>query len=328
MRKKVLIIGPSYLPIPSTEGGAIEGLIDEYLKYNSEKRKYDVTVYSTFSNSINIDNNLKYNNTTFRYINKNNILYYIFRIICLILKFFRKNKQNPYPYALNVIHDIRKRKENNTYDIIIIENQIESIITYRKFLKGKLISHLHNDYLNSDTIQAKKILDSCDEVWGVSNFICKQICTIDSETVKKVNTLYNGIDLRKFDTKDISSKEKNQMYKRIGVSSNNFIVLYVGRIMPEKGVLELAKAFNLAKEKNDNMKLIIVGAKKGRSNDLDEYYKKIEDEQQKSNNSIVFYGKADSKELRVLYSIANVQVVPSFTFNSFKFRWNSRNNWK
>ena len=68
--KEILIIGPKYMPIPAVNGGAIEGLIDEYLQYNSNSKKYNITVYSSLSKDVNENYNKKYSNTTFRYIKR------------------------------------------------------------------------------------------------------------------------------------------------------------------------------------------------------------------------------------------------------------------
>lgn len=311
--KEILIIGPKFMPIPAVNGGAIEGLIDEYLQYNSKSKKYNITVYSPYSKDVNEDYNKKYNNTTFRYIKKSGKLHFIHRVICSVNRRLRKDKQNPTDYTLDVITDLKNRKELDKYDLVIVENQIESIPMYRKYIKSKLIEHLHNDYLNPNSKEATKLVKMCDEFWGVSNFICNQINKVDNNVVTK--TLYNGIDANKFSSK-ITDKQKNDMFKKIGFNKNDFIVIYVGRLMPEKGVLELLKAFNKV-EKKDNLKLLVVGGKKSNSSEIDNYYNQLVEEMNKNKESIHMYGKANIDELQILYSIANVQVVPSMWEEAF-----------
>lgn len=313
---KVLIIGAPFLPIPSIEGGAIESLVDDYLKYNSKTNKFKITVYSPFSEKITDKITKNYNNTCFRYIRKNTFLFKYNRIKQGILRRIMKNKQVYTAYCTCVINDLKNKNELDKYDIVIIENQVESLIKYSKKIKGKIINHLHNDYLNIKTKDAKRIVNACDEFWGVSKFICNQIKEIDSTA--KTHVLYNGVDLKKFDISNITNKDKEKVLKKIGFKEkSNYIILYSGRIMPEKGVLELIKAFNAIKGKNENLKLVIVGSKKGNSKEINKYFDEIKKEQLKNQDSICIYGKACVEELRTLYSIADLQVVPSMWEEAF-----------
>lgn len=312
---KVLIIGAPFLPLPAVEGGAIENLVDDYLKFNSKNKKFHITVYSPYSKKITAKILNKYNNTCFRYIKKKTLSYKYNRIKQAILRRFLKNKQVHTAYCNLVLKDLKSKNELDKYDIIIIENQVESLTRYSKKIQGKIINHLHNDYLNIQTKDAKRIVKACDEFWGVSKFIVDQVKNIDCNA--KAFVLYNGVDLNKFDTSNISNDEKEKIYKKIGFKKDDYIILYSGRIMPEKGVLELIKAFNTAKKNNSNLKLVIVGSKKSNSKEINNYFDEIKKEQFKNQDSICIYGKACIEELRTLYSIANLQVVPSIWEEAF-----------
>ena len=309
----ILIICPQFKPVPAVMGGAIETLVDEYLKYNSRRKKYQITVYSVPSNNCEEENN-KYTNTVFRYINKNTKRYKFYKIIIALLRRFFYKKQIPTAYSLCVVRNLKKNKELGKYDLVIIENQVESLMFYRKFLKSKLVEHLHNDYINVHTKCAKKITNSCDEFWCVSNFISNQIKYVNVNSKTKI--LYNGVDSEKFNSK-ISENSKRDMYNKLGFDEEDYIILYVGRIMPEKGVLQLMKAYNNIKEKNDKLKLLIVGSKLNNSLEIQNYYKLLLNEKYKNNDSIILYGEARFEELKALYSISNLQVVPSMVEEAF-----------
>lgn len=309
---KVLIIGAPFYPLPAVEGGAIETLVEEYLKHNSKTQKNKITVISPFSDKVDEEINKEYSNTKFIYIKSNNIPFIFYKILYAFLRRIIRRKQFPTAYAMSVIKYLKKNDELAKYDLVIIENQIESLIKYGNKINSKIVCHLHNDYLNVNTIQAQKIVNSCDEFWGVSNFICSQINKIDSNVATK--TLYNGVDIEKY---KIMTSIDDDFYKKITFDKNDFIILYVGRIMPEKGVLELIKAFNLAKDETDNMKLIVVGSKKNDTKVVNKYYEKLMEEQEKNKESIYFFGKANVEELRKLYTIAKLQVVPSMWEEAF-----------
>ena len=96
-KKHVLIIGNWCLPLPAIEGGAVETLVDEFLKYNIKNKNIMITVYSPKSNKISNELNKKYTNCEFRYVDTSSIKYKMQKILafCLIIWYnkicYRKN---------------------------------------------------------------------------------------------------------------------------------------------------------------------------------------------------------------------------------------------
>ena len=87
--------------------------------------------------------------------------------------------------------------------------------------------------------------------------------------------------------------------------------------MPEKGVLELIKSYNIVKNTINNSKLLIVGEKRNNSKEIKKYLNQLQDETKKNSKSIYFYGKASIEELKILYSISNLQIVPTMCEEAF-----------
>ena len=300
----VLIIGTRFLPIPAVEGGAIEKLVDNYLNRKSENI---ITVYSPNSKKISKDILKKYKNVEFNFIDENNIKYKVIKYLLAIVRRMFKNKNIITPYLYLVIKNIKKHNSINKYDLIILENEVISLIHLRKFFKNsKIALHLHNDYLNKNTKYCNEIIDSCDYFFCVSKYIEKQIKGIDP----KANTLllYNGVDFSIFNKK-VDLNEKKEFLEKNKIKKDDFIILYTGRIMEEKGVEELIKAFNNLKKKEKNMKLLLVGGPKNpRKEKNDEYYAKIKS---MCNESIIMLGRMQQEKLKTIYSIADIQVTPS-----------------
>lgn len=79
--------------------------------------------------------------------------------------------------------------------------------------------------------------------------------------------------------------------------------LFLGRIVPEKGIHYLIDAFN---EIQTDKKLVIAGA----GSDTDTYFRTLQ-EKAKNNKDIIFTGFVQGKELEELYSNAYVYCLPS-----------------
>jgi len=92
----------------------------------------------------------------------------------------------------------------------------------------------------------KNALKDADEVIAASSFtgrLTKEIF----ELKKEIITLYNGVDINKFKPAISSSKSEENS------------ILYFGTVIRKKGVLELAKAYNIFKENNPDAILKIIG---------------------------------------------------------------------
>ena len=92
------------------------------------------------------------------------------------------------------------------------------------------------------------------------------------------------------------------IYKKYGIKKDDYI-LFLGRIVPEKGVHYLIGAFNNLKT---DKKLVIAGG----ASDTDLYYSKLK-EQSKKNKNIIFTDFVCGKELEELYSNAYIYCLPS-----------------
>ena len=77
---------------------------------------------------------------------------------------------------------------------------------------------------------------------------------------KKINVVPTGIDLHKFDRNLYKKEEILAIKKEIGVKENEKVLLYLGRISPEKGILGLIHAIPKYMERHDDVKFVIVGS--------------------------------------------------------------------
>lgn len=94
----------------------------------------------------------------------------------------------------------------------------------------------------------------------------------------------------------------NIITKKYGLKANDYF-LFLGRIVPEKGIHYLIDAYNQIKT---NKKLVIAGS----SSDTESYYNELK-EKTKNNKNIIFTGFIYGKELEEFYSNCYVYILPS-----------------
>lgn len=299
---KILFITSGKSPVPPVKGGAVENLIELLIKDNEEKKNYEIHVISIYDDEAKIEAR-KYKSCKFIFIDMNKKVIKFKKVIRYILN------RIPRIYIGNeYITQIKKvLKKDNKYDVVIVENAPEFGIVLRKLVDKKLILHLHNDFLNSDTKLANEILAVYDNVFTLSNFVNERVRRIQNSN--KIQTLYNGVDTAILN-KQLSFNDKLKIRQRYGINQNDVVVLYSGRLVPEKGVKELIQAFVKIKEK-DNLKLIIAGSAKYGRNVEDSYYKELKKLSENDKEKIIFTGYIKYDDIPDLYSISDIGVVPS-----------------
>ena len=64
----------------------------------------------------------------------------------------------------------------------------------------------------------------------------------------------NGIDLEYFNSENNSELELGKLRTSLGINSNDFVFIFVGRIVADKGINELIAAFSKLSEHKENVK--------------------------------------------------------------------------
>jgi glycosyltransferase involved in cell wall biosynthesis len=130
---------------------------------------------------------------------------------------------------------------------------------------------------------------------------------ITSKPLKIIaNGNVNGIDTDYFDPEVVSVKEKEQLKKELGISVTDFVFIFVGRLVSDKGINELITAFSKLSQENKNCKLVLVGP-------MEEMLDPLEQEtvnETENNNNIITVGFQE--EVRKYYAISDALVFPSY----------------
>jgi len=141
---------------------------------------------------------------------------------------------------------------------------------------------------------------------GMRDFILENNF-INKDKIKILaNGSTNGIDTSYFSNSNIAEPTKEELIKKLGIRKQDFVFVFVGRLVGDKGINELVIAFKKMLAYNSNIKLLLVGHQE---NELDPLTEETLTEIN-SNKKILAVGYQN--DIRPYLSISNCLVLPSY----------------
>ena len=190
--------------------------------------------------------------------------------------------------------------ENNTINIIEIHNRPYLIDYIHKTIRSCHISiFFHNNPLemkgSKSAEERQKILDKADFVFCVSEFVKSKFLSGISSQKKKVIVLYNGVQRK---LKRLPKKHKE--------------IIFVGRLVPEKGVQLYVKVIKKLYDKFLDYKFFLIGSSHfGVVSKQSKFAEKIIKEYEDIGNRAVYCGFASNHEVQKFMKRASLIIVPS-----------------
>jgi spore coat protein SA len=306
---KIAIVTSGVFPMPPVNGGAVENLVEFFIKQNENNGEHEIVIYSMDSKKARKTSE-NYKNCKFEYIDTESIIFRVSKVFRYLIN------RLPGVFIGNAfINEVKKRlKKSDGFDVIVIENMPLFGIVLRKITQGNLILHLHNDTLFREVKFARKILDSYNKVLCVSDYIRKRVNTIYHD--EKVMTLYNGIDTSKFN-KSLYKEDRAEVRKKFNILSEDIVILYTGRLHKDKGIEQLIIAFNKLMKEMSNIKLLIVGNFPSITKSSSQFERSINNSVAEASDRIIFTGYIDYNNIPQIYAISDIGVVPSIGPEAF-----------
>lgn len=290
---------PCFLPVPAVLGGAVQTLVESLLEQNEHRKEMELTILTSFNKVAEIKSR-KYRNTEFIWFSQSSIGRILDRLISSKC-YFRK---------LEVIKRAKEVLGNNNYDSVVLQNsgfllKIFSNQKLRTKYKNRIFYHLHNDIPIGVNIELAK---QCNLLL-ISHYLKKEIVNqLGKEMLDRCVVVNNGINVSKF-SHSLLMEEKEELKKKLNIPPNNRIVIFVGRLVPEKGIIELLNAFKLLK--NRDITLLIIGSANFGANKLSKFELELKNKIKGLNERICFTGFVHNDELWKYYKISDVAVLPS-----------------
>ena len=300
---KIAVLTSGILPVPSVEGGAVENLIDFYLDYNDQHHLHDITIYSTFNTLVNTHQALLSTANHYRYVHSDTLCAKIGKRIYRWIKGGNCYHETIQYYLYRTISMMRK----SDFDLIIVENRPGYIpLLAREFPSKPIILHLHNDLLNADTPNGKHIYDATYRILTVSDYISQRVKTLDANSTKCV-TIHNGIDLSRFSPETTHPARRSNY----GITEDDFLLVFSGRVIPEKGIEQLIEAMHLLSD-YPQIRLMVLGSSfYGNNLYITPFMQKLKEKAQPLGTRLVFTGYIPYDQMPSMLAMADAAVLPS-----------------
>jgi len=298
---KILVISATFPP--RKFGGITE------VSYNVSKKLaglgHDVTVYTTdlgnYPNSRLKTNNVEFNEgmTIHYFQNLDNYIAFKHRLF-LPIKMMLKLRDNINKYDIIHLHDFR-----SILSIFVYHYAKKQGIPYVLQAHGSVPYLSQKEFFKKvfDKLWGHKILNNASKVIAITETELEQYKKMDVSE-DKIEIVPNGINLSEFK----NLPEKGEFKIKYGITKNERIILYLGRLYKSKGVDILIKSFSEIMKGLNNVKLVIVGPDDGALDDLKGLSSILT-----LDDNILFTGPLYKRDKMAAYVDADVFVTPSFS---------------
>jgi len=149
------------------------------------------------------------------------------------------------------------------------------------------------------------------QVICVSESVSRQSLNDKLNSEKKQAVLHygtcNGIDVNRFNKDRIDLKTINHLKQVHNIPADSIVIGFTGRLVKDKGIIELVKAFDRLQQTNKKIFLLLVGMLEVRDALPEETVKSIQ-----NNTSIVCTGYINYNSIENYYAMMDIFILPSY----------------
>lgn len=293
MKKIAFVLPVHALPVPNKKGGAVETLLMMLLMENEKHEKYSFV----FISPDDEDMLLEYNNSKCYLCSKEKDI--SFDGVQYTSKMIQMGLTDTYAYDCKAAAIARFEQ----VDYVIMEgaalrysNCFEGIVS-----KSRMAIHLHHEFCPTKVHGEAFSMAIAPSLFIEEHWKCLSNDMKTYMLPNAIQTKYFGIS--------ICEEERMLLRQAMGFDNTDFVVLYCGRLIAVKGVLELVEA--ICSIENENIKLLLIGTDSFGNGNLMEYAKKVLKIVDEKSDRIKYLGYIENNKLPQYYQCADVQVIPS-----------------
>lgn len=313
---RIAVVTSGYLPVPASLGGAVETLANGLIKENERQGTCELVVFSCYEEKAEeMARLLKH--TKVEFIKTPGffqaidwVIYHTVKCVC------PRVKAISFRYIFKRLYFIEKvaqKLHEENYDRVMIENHASLLLTLKKYhnykkYAGRFFYHVHNEQRN--LYGCGQVLLEVRKVAAISQYIAGHIKEkLPGLRDDQVTVWRNCVDVEYFREKRLKT-DVLQLKKELGLSDTDAVVLFVGRLTPEKGVKELLMAFEKIKHKE--ARLVITGEYFFADKKVSSFYEaELRPLVQRLGDKVILTGYIDYQKMPLVYQMADIVVLPS-----------------
>ena len=294
------IIMGGVMPVPAVCGGAIETLITSVAKKYSKEDGFRLTVFSVYHKEA-VEAAKNYPDVRFVWTHTNTFWNLAKHAVFLAVRELTGKTIRMLQRHYNEIAPVL---QNEKFDLILVEGGDEqAVIDIAKgYTRDQLVFHAHIHF-----IPKEEVVKGFGHMLGVSEFVVREYQKACKMPVD-AHVLRNAIDTDKFN-KPVSSEKRRELREKLGLKEDDFVVLFVGRLIQVKGVQELMQAVLAIQD--PHIKLLCIGSANFGKWAFSTYERTVKKLIAQNQGRILFTGYVDNAQVYQYASVANVQCVPS-----------------
>jgi glycogen(starch) synthase len=231
------------------------------------------------------------------------------------IQFFSKMLVYNYLSAAKLVNELI-RKEGFKFDLVVAHDWLSAIggMTVKEEAGLPFAFHVHSTEkgrtLGNGSVTVSNIelhaAKAADLIVTVSYAMKDELIGLGCPK-EKIQVAYNGVDPKKYDPATVTPEQIKKVRAMYDIKDDDYMILFVGRLVGVKGVDKLIMALPHILQKNPKAKLVIVGL-----GDLQEYLMNLV-KVTKMSDFVKFRFEFIPEEERVLhYAACDVAVFPSF----------------
>lgn len=220
-------------------------------------------------------------------------------------RIFQKwTRLDPLPYSQRILN-IAKDFPITDNSVIVVHNSMKLYRQIRERApQTKIVLHMHN------ALEVKGL--DADVKMIVPSIFLKDFYQAKLPQAN-IAIVPNGIDLEAYQA---SYEEKSKV--DLGLSANDTVIFYAGRIVPDKGILQLLQAFEKISESHEDLKLVVVGDHLEVSkSDKGAYQREVRKISERLNGKCLLLGSMSPEQMNNYYAVGDLVVIPSQVQEAF-----------
>ena len=212
------------------------------------------------------------------------------------------------------------KKEGGKFDVVCVHDWLSSMagLMIKNETKIPVVFHVHSTEWGRSGGPGSEVVSHLE--WATSQEVDKIITVSHSMQEdltrhgwpkSRISVVWNGVDPKRYDPKNCDAEDVNAVRRKYGISPDEKMILFIGRLTWVKGVTNLVQAMPTVLAEYPRTKLVILG-KGEQQNDIVEAANRLG-----IGNKVICRFEFVPEEERILnYSAADLCIFPS-TYEPF-----------